>query len=597
MANRVNISRYLPLSLAALALLGGLLLVLSSFLAYPSLKAVLDPMAQDGSLEIFTRSLHQQLIPILRWSGLALIGIGVVCLLFRDALGSWSSRLVQSIAAYSLRDDLRQVLRALRPPADEHFFLIFLAGITLLAAIIRGLSLFAPMLHDEAYTYIAFASRPLRYVLSDYHLPNNHIFHTLLVFISTRLLGNHPWAVRLPAYLAGVLTVPAAYQVGKLAYDKSTGLIAAALVAASGALINYSTNARGYALIAFFFMISLIIGDYVRRRSSPIGWVVLILVSTLGFYTIPIMLYPFGIVMTWLFLSWFGKDVHPTQGWAFMGWLALSGLAVILFTSLLYSPVILIGSGWDSLAGNNFVASLGWGNLLESLPGRARSAWGLWMDAVPSIAIMITVIGFFGSLALHRRISTQRAPVQIAAVLWIAAALAIQRVAPLARVWLFLLPIYLVWSAAGWVGLFHLLPVRINVAQGYRLAALLAIAIPAVQLYVTAAEFKWPIENPGLEEQIAVYLEDHLQPGDTVVADAPLRAMLEYYFSAYGISRDYFYQEETSSQRAWVVVGEQYGQSLEGILEREGLGREVSLESKQFVESFDRATLYRFEFR
>ncbi len=595
MPNKDKLSRNLPLGLAALCLSSGLLLLITSFLPYPNLKAILDLAARDGSLESFSPLLYQRLIPILRWSGLALIGLGTASIFLRHMLRIWSVRLIRSIASYSLRDDLSQIFRALQPSKDERFYLLVLAGITLLAAAIRGLTLFAPMLHDEAYTYIAFAARPLRYAMSDYHLPNNHIFHTLLVIFSTRILGNHPWTVRLPAYLAGVLTVPAAYGVGWLVYNRATGLIGAALAAVFSALINYSTNARGYALIALFTLFAVMLGEYLKRHPSPFAWGALILVSTLGFYTIPIMLYPFGMVVIWLLLSMIAKDINQQESWKFLGKLVFSGLAVLLLTVLLYSPVILIGTGWDSLAGNNFVSSLSWGDFLESIPGRASSAWELWMKDVPRFAILVSIIGFAFATALHRRISSHKVPLQIAALLWIGGALAMQRVAPLARIWLFLLPLYLVWSAAGWVGLFSLLPIKIQETSRRLLLAVLVLALPAWHLYATAAAYRPPVQNQGLEEQIAVYLEDQLQAGDTVAADAPLRAMLEYYFTAYGISRDFFYEGEKPYRRAWVVVGEKYGQTLDEVLDREGLAGDVALNSAQIAAHFDRATVYRFD--
>ena len=77
---------------------------------------------------------------------------------------------------------------------------------------------------------MAFA-RSLFAAATDYHLPNNHVFHSILVYFSTRIFGIQPWAVRLPAFTAGVLLVPAAYWLAKRLYDRWTALGAALLVA------------------------------------------------------------------------------------------------------------------------------------------------------------------------------------------------------------------------------------------------------------------------------------------------------------------------------------------------------------------------------
>jgi hypothetical protein len=71
------------------------------------------------------------------------------------------------------------------PWAFWPFLAVFLFGF-----ILRALDLFRGVRFDEAYTYINYARAPLYRALSDYSFPNNHLFHTFLVFLSTRLLGN-----------------------------------------------------------------------------------------------------------------------------------------------------------------------------------------------------------------------------------------------------------------------------------------------------------------------------------------------------------------------------------------------------------------------
>ena len=81
---------------------------------------------------------------------------------------------------------------------------LILLFILLSGLILRLGSLFEPVTYDEAYTYVAFASRSLWAIVSDYSLPNNHILHSILVHLSTQIVGNHPWAIRIPALVAGL---------------------------------------------------------------------------------------------------------------------------------------------------------------------------------------------------------------------------------------------------------------------------------------------------------------------------------------------------------------------------------------------------------
>src|SRR5919204_3963186 len=108
---------------------------------------------------------------------------------------------------------------------------------------------------DEAFTYTEYASLPWFVALGDYTYPNNHLLHTLLVHGAARLLGPEPWALRLPAFVAGVLLVPATYLAARALYGPTTALIAAGLVSASGWLTLYATNARGYSLVLLCFVV------------------------------------------------------------------------------------------------------------------------------------------------------------------------------------------------------------------------------------------------------------------------------------------------------------------------------------------------------
>jgi len=67
-----------------------------------------------------------------------------------------------------------------------------------------------PMRYDEALTFNELASRPLYYGLSSTR-PEQPPAHTLLVHLAYVGLGNQPWVLRLPRWLAGVLLVPATY--------------------------------------------------------------------------------------------------------------------------------------------------------------------------------------------------------------------------------------------------------------------------------------------------------------------------------------------------------------------------------------------------
>src|SRR5678816_637484 len=110
------------------------------------------------------------------------------------ALGSAAILLIVKALPFSIRDTVTAAgagLRALRRAwsADPALHRVALGLVLFLALAIRLYYLYQPIRYDEATTFLYFAVRPLPAAISDYSFPNNHIFHTLLVWLVTRILG------------------------------------------------------------------------------------------------------------------------------------------------------------------------------------------------------------------------------------------------------------------------------------------------------------------------------------------------------------------------------------------------------------------------
>src|SRR5581483_2195620 len=141
-----------------------------------------------------------------------------------------------------------------------------------------------PMGADESASFLYYASHPLPVSLTIYGSPNNHILHSVLMRLSFLLFGREEWALRLPAFLAGVALVPLTYLAAR-ALSERGALIAAAFSAAAPVLIDYSTDARGYTLLCCFVLLCTV----AMARSQVVPFAIS---AALGFYTIPVMLYP-----------------------------------------------------------------------------------------------------------------------------------------------------------------------------------------------------------------------------------------------------------------------------------------------------------------
>ena len=125
--------------------------------------------------------------------------------------------------------------------------LIGLGLVTALALVVRVVNLDSDLWLDEIVTVREYASRPVREILTTYGAANNHLLNSLLVHFSIEAFGYREWAIRLPALVAGVLTVPATYWTGRLALGRAGALASAAAVAVAYQHVFFSQSARGYA--------------------------------------------------------------------------------------------------------------------------------------------------------------------------------------------------------------------------------------------------------------------------------------------------------------------------------------------------------------
>ena len=293
---------------------------------------------------------------------------------------------------------------------------IALAILTLAAAIARLPMLIArPMGTDESASFIYYAAQPWWVPVTIYGSPNNHVLHSVLMHIAWTLFGSAEWALRLPAFIAGLAIIPLTFFASRALGDRGA-LLAASLAASAPVLADYSTNARGYTLLCCFVLLCTI----AMARKNEILFVV---AAALGFLTVPVMLYPFAMLVVW------GrrKAIRPA-------------LLAIALTLLLYAPILVV-SGVASLTANPYVHPLPLPVFFSSLPAYAVAVWSSWFVDVSWIVQILMAAGFI--------IAVRRQPVWIgfAAVIVI---VALQRVLPFPRIWLPFLLLIFITSAMSW---------------------------------------------------------------------------------------------------------------------------------------------------
>lgn len=587
------------LGLTVFAITGGIALGLILFTSYDFQSRLVNRLAADGTVESFTYSLYNS----------TKICIGPLAVLFVVAsiyLLAFQRRSIPMVekslhfVSESLklrRNEVRDILKAIAPSKDDLVPLLVLFGIFVLGAFFRYAFLWRPMGHDETYTFMAFASRGLRVVITDYHLPNNHVFHTILVNLAYRLFGDSPAVIRLPAFIAGILVIPATYLVGRIFYGSSIGLVAASIVASLPVLIDYSTTARGYPIITLFALLIIALAAYVKDNRNLVAWGGLVLIASLGMYTNPTAIYAIGMAYMWLLLSKMAGDINQDYKRSYYLYLMVSAVAILILSFFFYSPII-YRSGLNSIIGNDVIEALSWSEFSQSVVPRIRNTWAEWNRDVPGIVSLLALIGLVASFFIPKLPRNRRVPLILAGFIWIGFAVLVQRVAPWPRIWVFLLPFFVVWITAGIIGLFDLIFSKFT--QREKLLSILTGLLIATPLFLglmrTYPQYDQKLHVRGAVEEVAEFLSQDLGKNDVVVVTSPDTIVLKYYLTRMGVAKE---ATELSKgkvfDRAIVVVNKGYGQTVDYVLERRSFLDDVDLESIKEIYRSDRFTLYQLE--
>lgn len=244
--------------------------------------------------------------------------------------------------------------------------------------------------NDEIYSLRFFVFKGLSVVLTDYHVPNNHIFANVLHWLWVQLPGcgdmgallDDAWRLRLLPGLLSAVTAGLLWQAASKNWGRHAGGIAVLLLLSGITFGNFAFQVRGYAL-SMLAGSGLLYGALNLFQKKHISFHVSVLVAlstAVLLYTIPSNLYFVLSVgaMALLTCNW-----REPIGRAAALWFGGAMVAGALIAIAWYVPVL------DRIFNNEYVAGSGafrgehFGNMATTLEHFFSWCWMLLLLLLP----------------------------------------------------------------------------------------------------------------------------------------------------------------------------------------------------------------------
>jgi hypothetical protein len=470
--------------------------------------------------------------------------------------------------ATDVAEDLRRLVASSRRSWQQApaFHRLALGVLILIGLVVRLVHLNQPMRPDEASTYVHYASRSLANALSNYSLPNNHVFSTLLIWLSSRVLGSSPPVLRLPALLSGLAIIPLVYLVGRRFTSAGGALLATAAIACTPCMVLYSTDARGYSLVCVAFLALLALGTTVDATHASSFSLAFAGTTALGMFTIPAMVYPAGAAAGMALLMPRADGRRTAHRLRRLG---DATVVALILTIVLYGPII-ARSGWRRLLENRFVTPLGWNDFLHAIPGFLASLRELFVLGLSTGVALALSFSVLLCLAFPYRRARLRRLAAITFV-WCVVVLIAMRRPPFARVWLFIVPVLALMAGDGMARLVGVVSRRTSrTSRTSRADWLVPVASVSIAVWLgvgmirSRAVFRSD-EGGTFREAPAVarILLDLAGPTDGVIASTQSEAPLDYYLVIDGGHPLGRYSQPVAAQRIFIVVNGHDGQGVD----------------------------------
>lgn len=226
---------------------------------------------------------------------------------------------------------------------------------------------------DEVFSWLFFASQGVFVSVSNYPVPNNHIFYNLCSIFWSNFIEDQILAMRLTSLLSFWLLLLLIFYYFLKITNFQTALLALMLFGLGFSQSVFAVQGRGYMLLTLCFFVALWSLQAYLQSYTNAYLALFVIACVIGFWTIPVFLYI--LVSFYVYLLWWA--LKHQQKLIFLKFLRI-GVLIGFLVYLCYCPVLMY-SGFQALAGNENVS-----------PKNYDSAW--FFGYILSIAMRESII-------------------------------------------------------------------------------------------------------------------------------------------------------------------------------------------------------------
>jgi 4-amino-4-deoxy-L-arabinose transferase-like glycosyltransferase len=425
----------------------------------------------------------------------------------------------------------------------KRLVLLFILG----AALLRGALLLLPITQAEAELYVHLAAGPLWRAMEG-GLPEGQVVHGILVKLSTGFFGSGPVALRLPAYVAGLLALPLYYLVVRSVFNRYIALTALALVAADGTLTGTGALADPQPIAWSCLMLALALGRHVVRTGNLFTAVLLGAVCAISLWNLPAQPYVALTALLWLVMLCTMRSRRKRAPG--LRALLLAAVVFVLGATVLLLPAWATHGAWIFVNGDpEQVPSTQ--ALADTHMDAAYALWTTILGAAPPGVVWPGLVAFLFAGWESNKFRTLAVALLLATV---PVVLLQGYIAP-DHAWAFILYVLHLGTA---IGLYYLLKwVHDRGVSG--LGERLRTTFSALAVFALFAGWGMPAavaRIPRYPEapELGFFLRNSLRMGDRVCSHRPWAAVVEYQALAEGLERGLFHGVPAPGGTVFVVL-------------------------------------------